>query len=365
MALRFELGDDEDGAVAFGYSPLLESVLSLHVLAEPKHHALQHEWVRAMRRLPASLRREISALSFLYRTAIPDCVLPAADTGYDGFEVELARLRRLRTDVVAFELLRPIYDHGGGTRPPRRRILSSPDVRTIAVKRAGAYGAHARRAASLLFDDPARLIERFATLLESYWQEAFAQEWERIEPRLAESVAIAGRQIAADGLHPFLLSLAPQLRVDPGGRSFGLDIPHDHRVPVGARNPLLLVPSVYVWPHVRVNCDAPWPLTGDLSRSHLVAGLRRATPPQLVQLLKALADPTRLRILELVAQRPRSTQELAPLVGPDRRRRLEAAAAARRQRACCRASARATTSSTPSSPRSWRRCPRARPPRRA
>ena len=126
---------------------------------------------------------------------------------------------------------------------------------------------------------------------------------------------IAGRQIAADGLHPFLLSLAPQLRVDPGGRSFGLDIPHDHRVPVGPRNPLLLVPSVYVWPHVRVNCDAPWPLTVVYRAPHLVAGLRRATPPQLVQLLKALADPTRLRILELVAQRPRSTQELAPLVG--------------------------------------------------
>jgi DNA-binding transcriptional ArsR family regulator len=315
MALRFELGDDEDGAVAFGYSPLLESVLSLHVLAEPKHHALQHEWVRAMRRLPAPLRREISALSFLYRWAIPDCLLPAADTGYDGFEVELARLRRLRTDVAAFELLRPLYDHGGGARPPRRRILSSPEVRAVALKRAGVHGTQARRAASLLFDDPARLIERFASLLESYWEEAFGQEWERIEPRLAESVAIAGRQIAADGLHPFLLSLAPQLRVDPGGRSFGLDIPHDHRVPVGARNPLLLVPSVYVWPHVRVNCDAPWPLTVIYRAPHLVAGLRRATPPQLVQLLKALADPTRLRILELVAQRPRSTQELAPLVG--------------------------------------------------
>ena len=193
MALRFELGDEEDGAVAFGYSPLLESVLSLHVLAEPKHHALQHEWVRAMRRLPPSLRREISALSFLYRAAIPDCLLPTADTGYDGFGVEVARLRRLRTDVVAFELLRPIYDHGGGARPPRRRILSSPEVRAVALKRAGVHGAQARRAAALLFDDPARLIERFASLLESYWEEAFAEEWERIEPRLAESVAIAGR----------------------------------------------------------------------------------------------------------------------------------------------------------------------------
>jgi DNA-binding transcriptional ArsR family regulator len=301
--------------VAFGYSPLLECVLSLHVLTEPKHHALQHAWVRRMRGLAASLRREISVLSFLYRWTVPDCVLPAADTGYDDFEVELARLRRLRTEIVAFELLRPIYDHGGGPRPARRRILASAEVRAKAVRTAGMLGPQSRRAAAGLFDDPAAFVERFASLLEAYWEAAFADEWSRIEPRLADGIELSGRHIASDGLYAFLLSLAPQLRVEPGGRSFGLDLPHEHRVAISPGAPLQLVPSVYVWPHVRVNCDAPWPLTVVYRAPHLVAGLRRSTPPQLVQLLKALADPTRLRILELVAAQPRSTQELAPLVG--------------------------------------------------
>ena len=113
----------------------------------------------------------------------------------------------------------------------------------------------------------------------------------------------------------FLLSLAPQLRVDPGGRSFGLDVPHDHRVQIDSRNPLLLVPSVYVWPHVRVNCDAPWPLTVTYRAPQLLRSTNHATPPELVRLLKALADPTRLGILELVSAQPRSTQEVARLVG--------------------------------------------------
>src|SRR4051812_49367400 len=232
MAIRFELGEQQDGVVAFGYSPLFESVLSLHVLSEPKHHALQHGWVRAMRALPAPVKHEISALSFLYRWTLPDCILPSADSGYDSFDVELERLRRRRTEVVAFDLLRRLYDHGGGARPRRRRILTSPDVRAISLKRAGMLGPHARRAAALLFDDPARLVDRFASLLEAYWEEAFGAEWERIEPKLAEGVELAGRQIARDGIHSFLLSLAPQLRVDPGGRSFGIDVPHDHRVPI-------------------------------------------------------------------------------------------------------------------------------------
>jgi DNA-binding transcriptional ArsR family regulator len=35
----------------------------------------------------------------------------------------------------------------------------------------------------------------------------------------------------------------------------------------------------------------------------------------LLRLLRALGEPTRLRALKLIAERPRSTQELAPLVG--------------------------------------------------
>jgi DNA-binding transcriptional ArsR family regulator len=315
IAIRFELGEHEDGVVAFGYSPLLEAVLSLHVLAEPKHHALQHGWVRAMRKLPTSLRREISTLSFLYRFTLPDSILPSATSGYDDFEAEVERLRRVRLDVLAFDLLRPIYDHGGGARPARRRILSSPEVRAQALRSAGVHGPASRRAATLLFDDPQALVDRFVALLESYWEHAFAEEWARLEPQLAESVERAGRLIAGDGMGAFLLTLAPQLRVEPGARSFGLDVPHDHRVAIGRKNPLLLVPSVYVWPHVRVNCDPPWPLAVVYRAPHLVTGLQRATPPELVRLLKAIGDPTRLRILELLSKQPRSTQELAPLAG--------------------------------------------------
>jgi DNA-binding transcriptional ArsR family regulator len=268
-----------------------------------------------MRNLPSSLRREIDALSFLYRWTLPDAILPTATSGYDEFDVELQRLRRIRIDVIAFDFLRPIYDHGGGVRPARRRILSSPDVRTRALRSAATLGPASRRAAALIFDNPHKLVERFTSLLEAYWEHAFAAEWSRIERQLADSVELAGHQIANDGMGAFLVTLAPQLRVDGGARSFGLDVPHDHHVPISAKNPLLLVPSVYVWPHVRVNCDPPWPLAVVYRAPHLVKGLQRSTPPELVRLLKALGDPTRLRILELLAKQPRSTQELAPLAG--------------------------------------------------
>jgi DNA-binding transcriptional ArsR family regulator len=267
-----------------------------------------------MRRLPQPLKREIVDLALLYRWTLPNCVLPGATTPYEDFEAELARLRGLKTDVAAYELVRTIYDHGGGRRPARKRVLGDPQVRAGAVARASLAGGSSRRAAAQLFDDPHAFVERFAALLEAYWEEAFAAEWERIEPRLAESVSVAGRAIASDGIFAFLVGLAPQLRVEADGR-FGLDVPHDHEMLVDAGTPLLLVPSVYVWPHVRVNCDPPWPLALVYRAPHLAESLRHTTRPELVRALRALADGTRLRILEQIASRPRSTQELAPLVG--------------------------------------------------
>jgi len=87
-------------------------------------------------------------------------------------------------------------------------------------------------------------------------------------------------------------------------------------VVVDVANPLRLIPSVCVWPHVRINCDPPWPLAILYPPRSMRNGLAgSAAPDSLVRGLRAAADPTRLRIVQLVAERPRSTEALAPLVG--------------------------------------------------
>src|SRR5712691_9761070 len=63
--------------VGFSYSPSLEAVLSLHVLVEPKHHPVQHGWVRAMRRLSPALKREIDAFAFAFRAYFPEFLFPS------------------------------------------------------------------------------------------------------------------------------------------------------------------------------------------------------------------------------------------------------------------------------------------------
>ncbi len=208
--------------------------------------------------------------------------------------------------------MRPLYDHGGERDPEK---LHDPEIRLQVERHAAAQGGDPR-AALLLFDDPAALLERFAALLERYWAEAFEEEWERLEPRLADAVTESGRQIAAEGVYALLTSLWPRVRVDAEREEFGLDVPHHHAVDVTEDRPLVLVPSAFVWPHVRLNCDEPWPLGVIYPAPFVARDARRRIPDaELLRVLKALADDTRLRALKLIAERPRSTQELAPLVG--------------------------------------------------
>jgi DNA-binding transcriptional ArsR family regulator len=311
--IRFAVpAEDALDRIAFAYSPLQEAVLSLHVLVAPKHHALQHEWIRGMRRLPAGLRKRISELGFAYRWTMPGFITASPEGEFTDFEQDLRNLEQHDAETLALDFLRPLYDHTGKRDA---RLLRNAKVRRHALAQTDRHGA-SPELVSLIFDDPAELGRRFAALVGDYWEAAFADEWARIEPRLMEAVSQAGREIAVEGLYAFVRGLSPRLRVEPDLEQFGLDLPHHHRVEATEARKLVLVPSAFVWPHVRVNCDEPWPLTLVYPAPFVIDEARPRIPSaDLVGVLDALGSATRLHALKLTAARPRSTQELAKLVG--------------------------------------------------
>jgi DNA-binding transcriptional ArsR family regulator len=291
---------------------VLESVLSLHVLTAPKHHPLQHPWVRRARGIPASLKREIVAFRFTYDTFVPEFLMPLPSSPFHGFDDELRQLAEYDDATLAFGFLRPLWDHGG-----RRdeRTLDDPRVHEHVIRCVDELGAD-QELARLIFEDPRELARRFADLLAAYWEAAFAEEWQSLEPALAETVAEAGRRIAADGVYSYLAGLSPQLLIDASQGELRRDLPHEHTVEVGPKAELVLVPSAFVWPHVRINCDPPWPPAVVYPAPFALAGGKSPLPSDdVLHVLRALADPTRLRTLKLIAAGERSTQELAPLIG--------------------------------------------------
>jgi DNA-binding transcriptional ArsR family regulator len=310
--IRFHLPASAIERLAFAYSPLFEAVLSLHVLVEPKHHPLQHDWVRRMRQLPDRLRRDVHAFAFAYRSYLPQVLAPAPVATFGSFPDDLALLLAHPPETVASEFCVPLTPPGRGRDPAR---LNDPALRDEITTRGAALGRESGRLVRLLLDDPSAFVNRLVEFLTGYWKAGFAEEWRRTEPLLAGAVSSAGAQIAGDGLYSFLYGLSPELVVDPGAQTIAVKRNHQHDVNVDEETPLTLIPSVYAWPPIRVNCDQPWPLALVYPAPVQTRQLRPLLPPEdLLRVLRALADPARLEMLRLIAVRPRSTQELALLV---------------------------------------------------
>jgi DNA-binding transcriptional ArsR family regulator len=305
VGIRLQIPDSPNGLVHVGPAPLAEAVLSLHVLLHPKEHPLQHPWIREMRTLSAGLKREIRSFGFLYSDITADFMLPERADAPQTFDEALAAFAAMPPERARYELTRPAFFYMEESGGPES--LERDDVLERIHERVGDP-----ELVQQLLDDPAVAQSRVVDMLAQYWEQSFAEEWERLEPILEEEVE------RASGHDPIELlgEVRAEHMVDVEKRLIVRRSMHHHEVAVEPANPLRLIPSVYVWPHVRVNCDAPWPLAVLYPPATMRNGLRGTRPPEpLVQTLRAAADPTRLRILQLVGEQPRSTEELAPLVG--------------------------------------------------
>jgi DNA-binding transcriptional ArsR family regulator len=177
---------------------------------------------------------------------------------------------------------------------------------------------------------PARTLRalhaRTCDLVEAYWDAAFAAEWARVEPRVDAAARAGERLVAAAGVHALLGLLRPRLTVDRAGGvatlRCGVDElepgEEEHVIECSFRDApeVALYPSFFSWPHVWMGVDPGWP-AGITLPIHMLAGADRprVPPDDLARLLRACGDDVRLRILRLLAECPRSTQELARLLG--------------------------------------------------
>jgi DNA-binding transcriptional ArsR family regulator len=264
-----------------------------------------------MRRLTPALKQEIRAFGFLYSQITADFMLPERAETQQTFQDALESFAALPADWAQYELARPTFFYGeedaGGPESLGREEVRAQIRRCVSM-----HGSDGAALAEQLLAEPAAVQARVAAMLAAYWDESFAEEWTRLEPILAAEVE------RAEGVDPIVLlgAVRSEMRIDAEQRLLVRRSGHEHDVTVEARNPLRLIPSVYVWPHVRVNCDPPWPLAVLYPPASMPGGHAGTPPPvPLVKALSAVADPTRLRILRLVGEQPRSTEELAPLVG--------------------------------------------------
>ncbi|MFH2039647.1 MAG: ArsR family transcriptional regulator [Chloroflexota bacterium] len=150
------------------------------------------------------------------------------------------------------------------------------------------------------WSEPVRSGEKYFLALQEYYQVFFIEEETRIRPALLAGLE-HGKELAS---RMSLTSMIEEL--SQGVRFTPLDDTHEY----------ILAPSYWSSPFIfysRIQPEKMMLLFGARPEfESIVPGT--APPPQLVSALKALADPTRLRILHFLAEQAISSSELARLL---------------------------------------------------
>jgi DNA-binding transcriptional ArsR family regulator len=267
--------------VRFAISPMLEAIRSVSALEDPARRAIHLPWVEQARGLTGDL--DLTLLRALQRSEVydPDFVNPPPSCPLAEFEEELAVMvstpaAQIRAEVAHAYENRP-------TPPVLEPFLSRP------------------RAA----------IRELAELMREYWERSLAAHWPRMRALLEQDVLYRARQIADGGTRRLFCDLDPAVSWDEGvlliecGQT-------ETTIELDDRG-LLLVPSAFVWPKVRIVTAAPWQptLIYPARGIGMLWSAERPVPPDA---LANLVGGTRAALL-LALDCPRSTSELAATLG--------------------------------------------------
>lgn len=315
MAVVFQFPSPRPvGQIEFAWSPLWEALLSMRALAAPKRTPMHLPWVRRCRDLPSDLRTEIDALARPLSTTIPGIFEVGLSGISPDFADELAAFRTLDDTTVAYEMSLALGGVSCASVEERGpELLDDPSYRDALF--AGASDDATRQLLEQALDDPAAVRDRYADVLARYWDEAFADEWQRILPRIEAEVTDGARALVTRGVAGLVEALLPEGTWDADTNAIVVDKKWHGVCDIGERGRLLFVPTVFGWPCVLIELSEPWP-------AFINFPLRDLRDPQVpdagagevVDGLKAMADETRLQIAALIADEARSTKELSELL---------------------------------------------------
>lgn len=282
--------------------------VSLHLLHFPEKFNLRPTWASGMRsRLPGEARETLELAErtvFNGRPAHWVYTLPAPKDG-DTVIQALARIPpamrlptltlRSDTNPVAVSILMSIMERG---------VWDSADLTQFKAvfRRHWDYELSVPEVVELfaVWTQAEAFGERYLTALRAYHEVFFAEEERRIRPALDEALARAQ-------------DLAQHLEVPALMETLASDVGYDLFPPLQR---LILAPSFWCSPFTfvgKLEAQTGICLFGARPLGvSLVPG--ETLSDSLVETLKALADPTRLRILQYLAAEPRTPTELSRLL---------------------------------------------------
>jgi DNA-binding transcriptional ArsR family regulator len=277
--------------------------ISLHVLHHPNKYELRGAWAAGVRsRLPAADRELLEqAVNLIVGPPHWIHTLPAPKDGATVLR-ELAALPAAeRLPTLMYQPHKPAPDRKILEQVSERGQWDEGDLENLLRSLAG-HSSYQHTKKELIptltwWARRTEFGERYLEALRAYYEVFFAEEEKRIRPALEEALAQAQEMAQQLPLDDLLEELSQGLR---------------YSEPFQAAE-LVLAPSFWATPLIIRGEVGP-------NRELFLFGARPATaslvpgevvPDALFRALKALADPTRLRILRYLAAEPQTPAQLA------------------------------------------------------
>lgn len=297
--------------VAFSYSAAHETMMALHVFHDCTHHPLHIPWViSARKKINSTLKQEIEAFSFLYQRPLVTFWTMQGHSAFQSFEQGITELSSSPVDFFCHTIVETILRGKGIPTGLMNNRKLQQDFTGMACHR---Y-PESKEVILALVENPEPIRQRFINMLEDFWRICVKSDWNMIEELFLKDIAIRGRKLIDEGILQLLDSLSQEIDIDPLKNKAVIRRISKQDIYFDQEGQLLLTPSYFAWPHLFVNLH---PIVGInysiMENRHAAA--RPMPPEDLLKFLSTLGDFSRLQIVKYLAQKPRSTRELAGLMG--------------------------------------------------
>ncbi|MBB6217478.1 DNA-binding transcriptional ArsR family regulator [Anaerosolibacter carboniphilus] len=269
--MRVYSGSDKNWNIEFVYSPLFEMLCSIHVLIKPDHHLERLIWAQAMRENISD--KLLDDLLELGKRTADWCVI-----------MDLCNVYEACNDFNVMSALNYMED------------LSLEDFRYVFSKYQ-VYG---------LEDFTEDIKRKMIRALKEYYLGYFERELRFIEPLLVRCLKRDAERYEKIGIIDYAKRIHSRIEVTEEAFLF-----HKYTlftIPFHSLKRVIVRISSFIDPHLLM--DYGEGMVQFTIRAHLDRG-EDAVPRDLLRIMKALSDETRLKILRIVYKGKTSTQSLA------------------------------------------------------
>lgn len=257
---------DKESKGEFYYSPLSEMMASLHVLAKPEHHLERLKWIgKVHEEVPEELLEEIRGLSLLTNEW-----LIVMDFAHSNPYVELSIPDALN------ELEELCLSRWNKVFSPYDKSVNKEEC------------------------------NRILRVMRSYYEVMFQYEIAFLQPFLIRTLKRELEACKSEGLLYRLNKYHERLKVDGSDLVFYKN--KEYRYVINRLNKIMITASTFISPHLLMHEERD---TVYITMLVAVEERKNVVPTDLVSLMKALGDETRLKILHEIRKKPASTQNLA------------------------------------------------------